>query len=92
MSERDTNSSRVLILGFVEEDGRALYLSQRDETGASMLMRMKNGRRRSLSRIGSLWTSVVTQRDCQFFVTKSRRASADVKVWVGFLGVPFVRV
>lgn len=92
MSERETNSSSVLILGFVEEEGRALYLCQRDETGASMLIRMKNGRRRSLSRIASLWMSVVTQRDCQFLVTKSRRASADGKIWDRFLDVPFVRL
>lgn len=48
-----------------------------------MEMRMKKGRRERRSRIGSLWMSVVTQRERQRAVTKSRRASAVGKVVPG---------
>lgn len=48
-------------------------------TGASTLTRIKKGRFCSCSKIASSQTSVVTQRCCQFLVTKSKRCSTDRK-------------
>ena len=48
-------------------------------TGASTLTRTKNGRLKRFSKTFSFHTSVVTQRCCHFFVTKSSRDSTQAK-------------
>lgn len=53
---------------------------QRTLTGASTLTRMKNGRRRSLSRIASVCMSVITHLFLHCLVTKSIKSSAWVKL------------
>ena len=87
MSDLVTKSSRVsgLELGPVPPLGcsscwRFWKRRHRTVTGASMLMRMKNGRRMKTSRTSSLWMSVVTHRSRHRLVTNSRRSPAVGKV------------
>ena len=65
---------------------RSLKRLHRILTGASTLTRMKNGLRVSISSTPSSQISVVTQRCCQRFVTKSIKASTVEKV----LSLPLV--
>lgn len=51
VSERAMNSSRLCMVGGLERDW---YRSQRERTGASTEMRMKNGRRSSVLRMDSV--------------------------------------
>ena len=76
-----TKSSSDRVFGKAEEvsSERARYRFQRSLTGASTLIKMKNGRRRSLSNMASLCISVVTHRSRHRFVTKSRSSSVVLK-------------
>ena len=58
---------------------------QRTLTGASTLTKMKNGRRRSLSKVDSVGIWVVTQRSFHLLVTKSKRSSVELNVCLGFV-------
>lgn len=68
----------------------ASHRFHRTLTGASMLTRIKKGRRSSLSRIASVYMSVVTHRSRHRFVTKSMRSSVELNVCG--LAIPFALV